>query len=122
MKGGALRQRDQTYVFGTPYGLTLASACFSRRRCTEEGMRIASRYFATVRRAMSMPASRSRSTMVSSDRTSCARRRGAQQVFRWRLFRPCDGGEGGVQIGRASCRERVEREVVGGGVERRMEC
>jgi hypothetical protein len=26
--------------------------CLSRRRCTEEGMRIASRYFATVRRAM----------------------------------------------------------------------
>ena len=35
-------------------------------------MRIASRYLATVRRAMSMPASRSRSTMVSSDNTSFA--------------------------------------------------
>ena len=33
-------------------------------------MRIASRYLATVRRAMSMPASRSLSTMVSSDSTS----------------------------------------------------
>ena len=28
---------------------------FSRRRCTEEGIRIASRYFATVRRAISTP-------------------------------------------------------------------
>src|SRR4051812_41050372 len=42
--------------------------CLSRRRCTEDGIRIASRYFATVRRAISMPASRNRSTMVSSDR------------------------------------------------------
>ena len=49
-----------------------ASACFSRRRCTDDGIRIASRYFATVRRAMSMPASRSCSTMVSSDSTSAA--------------------------------------------------
>ena len=36
---------------------------------TEDGMRIASRYFATVRRAMSIPASRSLSTIVSSDNT-----------------------------------------------------
>ena len=42
--------------------------CLSRRRCTEEGIRIASRYFATVRRAISMPETRNRSTMVSSDR------------------------------------------------------
>src|SRR5258705_10238502 len=42
--------------------------CLSRRRCTEEGMRMASRYFATVRRAISMPVARNRSTMVSSDR------------------------------------------------------
>ena len=33
---------------------------------------MASRYLATVRRAMSIPAPRSRSTMVSSDSTSCA--------------------------------------------------
>src|SRR5947209_5392390 len=46
--------------------------CLSRRRCTEDGMRIASRYFATVRRAISMPASRNRSTMVSSDRIAVA--------------------------------------------------
>ena len=57
----------------------LAASCFSRRRCTDEGIRIASRYFATVRRAISMPASRSCSTMVSSDSTFCAdsRRRSA---------------------------------------------
>src|SRR5258707_4759747 len=42
--------------------------CLSRRRCTEEGIRIASRYFATVRRAISMPDSRNRSTIVSSER------------------------------------------------------
>src|SRR5450631_4899644 len=42
--------------------------CLSRRRCTEDGIRIASRYFATVRRAISMPDSRNRSTMVSSER------------------------------------------------------
>ncbi len=46
-----------------------AAICFSRRRCTEDGIRIASRYFATVRRAMSMPAARSISTIVSSDST-----------------------------------------------------
>src|SRR6266481_9134896 len=42
--------------------------CLSRRRCTDEGIRIASRYFATVRRAISMPDSRNRSTIVSSER------------------------------------------------------
>jgi hypothetical protein len=36
----------------------MATVCFSRRRCTEDGIRIASRYFATVRRAISMPAAR----------------------------------------------------------------
>src|SRR5690348_15264871 len=41
--------------------------CLSRRRCTEEGMRMASRYLATVRRAISIPDPRNRSTMVSSD-------------------------------------------------------
>ena len=33
--------------------------CLSRRRCTDDGIRIASRYFATVRRAMSIPEPRS---------------------------------------------------------------
>ena len=48
-------------------------ACsFSRRRWTEDGMRIASRYLATVRRAMSMPALRSSSTIESSDSTLSA--------------------------------------------------
>src|SRR6266853_5567407 len=49
-----------------------AIASLSRRRWTEDGMRMASRYLATVRRAISMPDSRSRSTMVSSDNTSWA--------------------------------------------------
>ncbi len=44
-----------------------------RRRSTEEGIRKASRYLATVRRAMSMPASFRISTMRSSDRTSPSR-------------------------------------------------
>lgn len=42
---------------------------FNRRRCTEDGMRIASRYLATVRRAISMPSWRNFSTILSSDRT-----------------------------------------------------
>src|SRR5207302_6926905 len=42
--------------------------CLSRRRCTEDGIRIASRYFATVRRAISMTDSRNRSTMGASER------------------------------------------------------
>src|SRR3954468_742574 len=46
--------------------------CLSRRRCTEDGIRIASRYFATVRRAISIPDSRNRSTMVSSERIALA--------------------------------------------------
>ena len=49
-----------------------AAACLSRRRWTEDGMRIASRYLATVRRAMSTPASRRSSTIVSSDRIASA--------------------------------------------------
>ena len=57
------------------------AACFSRRRCTEDGMRIASRYLATVRRAMSMPASRSLSTMVSSESTSAA----VSASINWRM-------------------------------------
>src|SRR6266702_6650290 len=52
------------------HGAAPVETCLSRRRCTEEGIRIASRYFATVRRAMSMPAARNLSTIVSSDRTA----------------------------------------------------
>jgi len=48
------------------------AACFSRRRWTEDGIRMASRYLATVRRAMSMPESRRTFTIVSSERTSLA--------------------------------------------------
>src|SRR5215216_6010449 len=40
----------------------------SRRRSADEGMRMASRYLATVRRAISMPSPFKRSTMRSSDR------------------------------------------------------
>ena len=50
-----------------------AAICFSRRRCTEEGMRSASRYLATVRRAMSMPSCLSCSTILSSDSTAAGR-------------------------------------------------
>ena len=53
-----------------PTGATLFIASFSRRRSTEDGIRSPSRYLATVRRAMSMPASRSFWTMASSDSTS----------------------------------------------------
>jgi len=45
---------------------------FSRRRWTEEGIPNASRYFATVRRAISMPSTFRRSTILSSERTSAA--------------------------------------------------
>src|SRR3546814_5360851 len=41
-----------------------------RRRSTEDGIRIVSRYFATVRRAMSMPSDLRISTIRSSDRTT----------------------------------------------------
>ena len=47
-----------------------AGTAFSRLRCTEDGMRSASRYLATVRRAMSTPSCRNRSTIASSDRTA----------------------------------------------------
>ena len=47
-----------------------AIAAFSRRRSIEEGMRSDSRYFATVRRAISMPLSFSLETMASSESTS----------------------------------------------------
>ena len=46
-----------------------AGTAFSRLRCTDDGMRNASRYLATVRRAMSTPSCRNRSTIASSDRT-----------------------------------------------------
>ena len=49
-----------------------AVICFSRRRCTEEGMRRASRYLATVRRAMSIPSRLSCSTILSSESTALA--------------------------------------------------
>src|SRR5476651_2520760 len=68
------------------FGIILygAAASFSRRRCTEEGMRIASRYLATVRRAMSMPASRNLSTMVSSESTLAAASASINWRMRWR--------------------------------------
>src|SRR6266540_3426218 len=58
--------------------------CFSRRRCTDEAIRIASRYFATVRRAMSIPASCSFSTMVSSDSTWPGLSASISCLIRWR--------------------------------------
>ena len=45
---------------------------------------MASRYFATVRRAMPMPASRSFSTIVSSDNTSAALSASISCLMRWR--------------------------------------
>jgi hypothetical protein len=44
-----------------------ACASLARRRSTEDGMRKLSRYFATVRRAISMSLAFSRSTIASSD-------------------------------------------------------
>src|SRR5262249_45757631 len=61
-----------------------SAACFSRRRCTDEEIRIASRYFATVRRAMSIPASCSFSTMVSSDSTCSGLSASISCLIRWR--------------------------------------
>src|SRR5712692_223043 len=61
-----------------------SDVCFSRRRCTDEAIRIASRYFATVRRAMSMPATRSFSTMVSSDSTCSGLSASISCLIRWR--------------------------------------
>ena len=46
-----------------------AGRAFSRLRCTELGMRSASRYLATVLRAMSTPSRRRAATMASSDST-----------------------------------------------------
>lgn len=48
---------------------TPAARRFARRLWTEDGMRIDSRYFATVRLAMSMPSAFSLSTIMSSDST-----------------------------------------------------
>src|SRR5213075_845002 len=45
------RARSSAALVGCGHKLSI----FSRRRCTEDGMRIASRYLATVRRAMSTP-------------------------------------------------------------------
>jgi hypothetical protein len=67
----AIGSSDALRRAARPYAVRMRSAIrFSRRRCTEEGMRIASRYFATVRRAMSMPPTLSSSTIRSSLRTS----------------------------------------------------
>src|SRR5918992_5692330 len=60
------------------------TACLARRRCTEDGIRSASRYLATVRRAISMPASRNLSTMVSSESTSRASSASINCLMRWR--------------------------------------
>ena len=48
----------------------MTSPALSRRRSTEEGIRRASRYLATVRRAMFTPSAVSSATMRSSDRIS----------------------------------------------------
>src|SRR5881392_2704805 len=53
------RARSSAALVGCGHKLSI----FSRRRCTEDGMRIASRYLATVRRAMSTPSCCSSSTM-----------------------------------------------------------
>src|SRR5664279_110556 len=58
--------------------------CLSRRRCTEDGIRMASRYFATVRRAISMPVSRNRSTMVSSERITAGSSASISCLMWWR--------------------------------------
>ena len=47
-------------------------------------MRMASRYFATVRRAISMPVARNRSTMVSSDRIAEALSASISSLMWWR--------------------------------------
>src|ERR1700680_3880125 len=78
------RRRERERVLGAVHGAAPVETCLSRRRCTEEGIRIASRYFATVRRAMSMPAARNLSTMVSSDRTSSGRSASISCLIRWR--------------------------------------
>src|SRR3982074_1920055 len=64
-QAGAM-SRDRSEAAAGAESALPSMLCLSRRRCTEEGIRIASRYFATVRRAISMPDSRNRSTMVSS--------------------------------------------------------
>ena len=43
------------------------SEFFRRRRCTDDGMPMSSRYFATVRRAISIPSPFRRATILSSD-------------------------------------------------------
>src|SRR5215208_3586815 len=60
------------------------TACLARRRCTDDGIRMASRYLATVRRAISMPASRNLSTMVSSESTSWPSSASINCLMRWR--------------------------------------
>src|SRR5260370_507681 len=62
----------------------LTAACLSRRRWTEDGIRMASRYLATVRRAILMPASRKCSTIVSSDIMSCTDSASTSCLMRYR--------------------------------------
>src|SRR5205085_12477393 len=61
-----------------------AAICFSRLLCTEEGMRSASRYLATVRRAISMPSRLSCSTILSSESTALAGSASMSSRMRWR--------------------------------------
>src|SRR6516162_9303076 len=71
--------------------LVLQSASsLSRRRRTEEGMRIASRYLATVRRAMSTPSRASSSTMRSSESVLSGSSASIIARIRWRTaFAEC---------------------------------
>src|SRR5262245_50688499 len=78
------RKRLSTLPSNLRHDAPPKDVCFSRRRCTDEAIRIASRYFATVRRAMSIPASRSFSTMVSSDSTCSGLSASISCLMRWR--------------------------------------
>src|SRR5882672_1238152 len=75
--------RDRSEEAGAERALP-SMLCLSRRRCTEDGIRIASRYFATVRRAISIPDSRNRSTMVSSERISAGSSASINCLMWWR--------------------------------------
>src|SRR5262249_21588238 len=68
----------------SPQALVPAAIRFCRRRCTEDGMRRASRYLATVRRAMSTPSSFKRSTILSSDNTPLGGSASIISLMRWR--------------------------------------
>ena len=119
--------------------LTRSAMRFSRRRWTEEGMRIASRYLATVRRAMSMPSPFSFSTILSSDRTSAGASASISCLMRWRTASeecaspsPADCDRGGEEIleledaarrrhvlvrGDAGDRRFVHRDRIGDGLQ-----